>query len=226
MNINNYNEWATYRRKMLDYLQNKYKHLYKGIVLDIGGRNRGKFKKPIKSVNKWIFADINESYKPDIILDVSNMSIIESNTIDVVNAIELFEHVENIKKGLKECYRVLKNNGIIIISMPFLFPLHADPFDFQRWTNYKWCLELRKLGFKIEKFIIMGNFYTHLAEMLKMNFKSIKKHNRIMGGIILKSSMPFLDFIVKFDTKPSFKKKSILNKFHNGYFIIAKKKSS
>jgi len=38
--------WATYRRKILDKLQEKYKHLYEGIVLDIGGRDRVTLKNP------------------------------------------------------------------------------------------------------------------------------------------------------------------------------------
>ena len=37
--------WATYRRKILDKLLKENKHYYKGVVLDIGGRDRGKFKK-------------------------------------------------------------------------------------------------------------------------------------------------------------------------------------
>ena len=102
---------------MLDFLQEKYKNLYQGIVLDIGGRDRGKFRKPKENVEKWIFADINPNHNPDIILDVADMKQIESESIDVINAIELFEHVEKIKKGLRECFRVLKNNGIIIISV-------------------------------------------------------------------------------------------------------------
>lgn len=58
----NYQKWASYRRKMLDYLQDYYKYLYKGVVLDIGGRDRGKFKKPKEKVKDWIFADINPEH--------------------------------------------------------------------------------------------------------------------------------------------------------------------
>lgn len=130
---------------MLDLLNEKYSYLYKGVVLDIGGRDRGRFKKPKDKVEKWIFADINASHNPDIIIDVSDMQEIESSSIDVINAIELFEHVRKIDDGLGECYRVLKSGGILIISTPFLFPIHADPFDYQRWTNYKFISLLSHL---------------------------------------------------------------------------------
>lgn len=73
------------------------------------------------------------------------MSKIEDESIDVINAIELFEHIEDIEKGLRECNRVLKKNGVMIISVPFLFPIHSDPYDFQRWTEEKWKQELKEI---------------------------------------------------------------------------------
>lgn len=133
----NYYLWATYRRKKLDELQEKYQDLYHGIVMDIGGRDRGKFKKPKDKVKKWIFVDIEKKHNPDLILDIAEMKKIKSKSIDLINAIELFEHVGKIDKGLDECLRVLKKGGRLIISAPFLYKIHADPYDFQRWTETK-----------------------------------------------------------------------------------------
>lgn len=42
-------------------------------MLDIGGRERRKFKKPKYKVEEWNFTDTNEEYNPDIGLDVTNM---------------------------------------------------------------------------------------------------------------------------------------------------------
>ncbi len=220
-----YYHWASYRRQMLDTLLEKFKNLYHGIVLDIGGRNRGIFQKPKDKVKKWIFADISDEYNPDIILDVTNMKQIASNSIDVINAIELFEHVGDIEKGLSECYRVLKENGIIIISVPFLFPIHADPYDFQRWTDYKWRIELRESGLNIQKFIIMGRFYTSLADMLVVKLKDYNTKG-LFGKVLYYIFHPFIDQIYKLDNKTSMKDNPRLSNYHSGYFIIAKKKKN
>ncbi len=209
----------SYRRKIIDQLLEKYKSFYQGVVLDIGGRDRGYFKKPKDKVKKWIFADINKENKPDIVLDVANMSHIETESIDVINAIELFEHVEEIEKGLSECQRVLKKKGILIISIPFLWQIHADPFDFQRWTSTKWRGELKKHNFKIENLIIMGRYYTHLAEIIRAKLIYGSKMERFFLKIII----PFLNLMIRFDNKPNVKKNLVLNNFHNGYFIIARK---
>lgn len=212
-----YYVWATYRRKLLDKLLEENKHYYKGIVLDVGGRRRGKFKRP--EVGKWIFADIEKNHTPDILLDVADMSEIKSESIDVVNAIELFEHVEKIEQGLKECHRVLKKNGRIVISVPFLYPIHADPGDYQRWTKKKWKKNLEKIGFKIEKFENMGRYFTVLAEMIKILIKSITPILKYPGYAFY----PFLDLMVSIDKFSFVKNNNGLNKYTTGYFIIAKK---
>lgn len=211
--------WASYRRKILDKLLEKNKCYYQGIVLDIGGRDRGKFKKPKDKVGKWIFADIEKKHNPDIILDVTDMNGIEAETIDVINAIELFEHVEKIEMGLRECYRVLKRNGVMILSIPFLYSIHADPYDFQRWTEEKLKRELKEVGFKIEKFEIMGIYFTVAMDMKKALIKNFPIGIRHFCKLFY----PIMDLSVKLDDVNLIKKNPELNKFHGGYFIILRK---
>ena len=71
--------------------------------------------------------------------------------------------------------------------------------------------------------IIMGNYYTHLAELLKFKLKFSKKF--IFPKILLSFLIiPILNYISKLDNKISNKAKTPLSNFHCGYFIIAKKK--
>lgn len=148
-------------------LQERHQKLYNGIVLDIGGRDRGNFKKPKQSVEKWIFADIVEDFNPDIVLDVTNMSQIENSSIDVISALELFEHVNYPEKGVQECYRVLKSEGIFIASTPFMYGIHADPYDFQRWTKMKWELVLKDSGFSEINVTPMGTGISTTLDLTK-----------------------------------------------------------
>ena len=211
--------FASYRRKIIDELQEQHKDRYKGIVLDIGGRDRGRFKSPKDKVEKWITTDIEPSRSPDMVLDVAKMDALGSESIDVVNAIELFEHVEKIDDGIRECARVLKRNGTMIISVPFLFPVHADPYDFQRWTDNKWRSALSERGLSIETFEIMGVYFTILGDSLKTLFKSFPPLVRHLQLIFY----PFLDLLVSLDRISAIKNHEKLGKYHGGYFIIAKK---
>ena len=210
---------GSYRRQHLDKLQKYYIPEYKGIVLDIGGRDRGAFNKPKEKVDKWIFADIESAHNPDIVIDVADMNNIDTESIDIVNAMELFEHVEKIDEGIAECYRVLKYEGKLIMSVPFLYQIHADPYDFQRWTQTKWKSELEKLGFKIEKTEIMGRFFTVRNSMQKTFIQSLPVIIRHIGYLLF----PIFDILNKFDNTSWIKNHPKLGNYHSGYFIIAKK---
>ncbi|MCF6365444.1 MAG: class I SAM-dependent methyltransferase [Bacteroidales bacterium] len=210
---------STYRRQILDKLLKKYVYIYKGVVLDIGGRDRGITQKPKQQVEKWIFADIEAKHNPNIILDVADMHAVETESIDVVNAIELFEHVAEIDKGITECYRVLKKGGKLVLSIPFLYPIHADPYDFQRRTLIKWKKELKKNGFSIETIEINGRFFTVRNSMKKDFILSLPAILRYFGYLLL----PFFDLTNKLDRTAWIKNHKKLGNYHGGYFIIAKK---
>lgn len=212
--------WSSYRRKLVDTLLEKNCWRFVGIVLDIGGRDRGRFKKPKKDVKKWIFADINAQHQPDIVLDVAEMTEIQNESIDTLCACELFEHVEQIEKGLDECMRVLQPNGSMVISVPFLSSIHADPSDYQRWTIFKWRKEFAKRGCHIETLVVTGRFFTVMADFTKAFFNALPKP---FHWILLLFS-PLLDVLVLFDSLAYIQNHSRLGKFHGGYFMIIKKR--
>jgi len=213
---------ASLRRKMLDRLLNSQSSVFfdNAVVLDIGGRDRGEFKKPKNKVKKWIFADIEPKHNPDIILDVSDMKEIKSDSIDIILASELFEHVEKPEIGLSECFRVLKDKGIMILSIPFLYRIHGDPFDFQRWTDKKWIKELENVGFKIEEFIIMGRYFSVMADNFKFFAQTLWRFLRYPIYLILF----FVDAISwRLDKTKFIENNHILSSFHGGYFIKIRK---
>jgi SAM-dependent methyltransferase len=209
--------FASYRRKLIDKFLQENSHIYHGVVLDIGGRDRGKFKSPKNKVRKWIIADIEKSRNPDIVLDVANMHQINNSSIDIINAIELFEHVAKIEDGLSECFRVLKNDGLMIITIPFLYPVHADPYDFQRWTDTKWIKELTTRGFKIEKIEPMGKYFTVMADLLRAPFLHLPNILKLPFTVLL----PIFDLLSNLDR--FFKNNKFVDTHPAGYIIIVKK---
>ena len=211
--------WASYRRKLLDKLLEENKHYYQGVVLDIGGRNRGNFRKPKDRVDRWTFIDIEEKHNPDVVLDVTDMNEIESESINVINAIELFEHVKNPEKGLRECFRVLQGSGYLIMSVPYMFPIHSDPYDYQRYTETKWKELLIEIGFTVDKFEVMGRYFTVLADMIKTLIKSMPKAVKYIFYLFY----PLLDLLTKVDNLKIVRNHPRLGKFHGGYFIILRK---
>ncbi len=85
---------------------------------------------------------------PDIFADAAQLPLIEES-IDVVVCLEVLEHVRSPTAALAEFARVLKPGGRMLFSMPFLYPIHDAPHDFQRLTQYGLRRDLDLAGFDI-----------------------------------------------------------------------------
>lgn len=73
------------------------------------------------------------------------------NSFDACLCAAVLEHVEDPEKILNEACRVLKPKGKLIVTVPFLQEIHADPYDFRRYTSYGLNLLLTRAGFRVLK---------------------------------------------------------------------------
>jgi len=213
----NYHLLASFRRQSLDRDLEKIKDIFKGKILDVGGgRQRGKFK--LSQNKKITIVDICKQFKPDVVANVEKLPF-NNGSFNVIKATELFEHVKNPESGISECARVLKKGGYFVFSMPFLYPIHSDPNDFQRWTEKKLRIVLKKYALKIEKFQIQGYYFTVLGDMVK---KLILNSIWFVRYPLYLLILPLIYILVFFDDKFSVQN-PLLNKYHGGYFIICRK---
>ena len=111
-----------------------------GDVLDVGGVKNSKksYQHLFSGYNSWSILNISSAHQPDILADINEPLPFANESFDNVVCMNTLEHVENISLALSEMIRILRPNGKIIISMPFLFPVHGDPDDFHRPTASWW----------------------------------------------------------------------------------------
>lgn len=76
----------------------------------------------------------NNSGLMDEIADARGLQF-ENKWFDVVIAIEVFEHLHTPIRAINECHRVLSKEGLLLVSIPFMFHVHGDPDDYQRYTR-------------------------------------------------------------------------------------------
>ena len=152
------------------------------------------------------------------------------NHFNVVIATEVLEHAEYPEKLVSEMHRVLKANGRIFITMPFVWPEHGLPFDFQRYTLNKHKLLLEKLGFKIISILPTTGIFGTCGQLIS-DF-SYAEINRVLWGSKLRYGIKFilirfLAFVICFPTQTIF---LLLDEIisHRGitldYIVEAKKK--
>lgn len=68
----------------------------------------------------WINVDRQAKWNPDVVWDCTDLSIFESDTVDVIVLHQVLEHAECSKGAamLHECRRVLRSGGSVIVSVP------------------------------------------------------------------------------------------------------------
>jgi len=89
--------------------------------------------RPFFSGKKYVGADMRKGPGVDVILNLHNLDI-PSESIGTVLILDTLEHVEFVRKAIEECYRILKPNGILVISSVMNFPIHDHPSDYWRFT--------------------------------------------------------------------------------------------
>ncbi len=77
----------------------------------------------------------------------------DNETFEFVLCTEVLEHVEKPNEFLKEINRILKSDGYLLITVPFLQLLHEIPFDFFRYTPFGLKSLLEQNNFKTIKIV-------------------------------------------------------------------------
>ncbi len=108
-----------------------------GYLLDIGCGNKPyeEFYKPYTS--KQIGCDIvqSDANRVDVLCPATALNF-EDTIFDTAFCTQVLEHVYDHHSLVKEANRVLKPGGKLILTVPFCWELHEEPYDFFRLTKH------------------------------------------------------------------------------------------
>ncbi|MFA5032818.1 MAG: class I SAM-dependent methyltransferase [bacterium] len=123
LDYKNFNTRFLHRQRINSFLEITKSISNVNRALDIGC-GTGIYSELLLGVSKEIFAtDIKKTVlfpknKSSFIQMDLQMLGFKENTFDFIVCSEVLEHIENLNSGLKEIYRILKPNGIVLISVP------------------------------------------------------------------------------------------------------------
>lgn len=155
-----------------------------GKILDVGCGN-----KPYESLfnttaENYIGCDIVQSseHKVDILCKVTDIDA-EDNFFDTAFSTQVMEHVDNSDLMMSECNRILKPGGIFILSVPFCWELHEEPYDFFRFTKYGLKELCERNNFEVVELIPNGGKWAAIMQMnINMVYSTFKRNNLFIKG--------------------------------------------
>jgi len=158
-------------RKFIEIVNNSFK--FDEPIVEIGSfqvekQERIADLRPIFRDKKFIGTDIRMGKGVDRIEDCENL-LFKDKSIGSILALETLEHVQNPIQALSEFYRVLKNEGTVVISSAMDFPIHEYPSDYWRFTPSAFSFLLKKFPIRI------------------IGWQGVKEHPHTIFGIGIKS---------------------------------------
>jgi len=100
----------------------------------------------------------------DVFYDGETLNFPDAS-FDVIFSTEVLEHLFNYDRILPELRRVLRPNGKLLLTAPFLWPEHEKPYDYARYTTFGLKALLIKYGFKDVSVERRGHAVESLCQM-------------------------------------------------------------
>ncbi|MDD5638524.1 MAG: class I SAM-dependent methyltransferase [Candidatus Pacebacteria bacterium] len=180
-------ERESIRKSLLEILRDYGSQFSRKNLLDIGCGSQPYKKYFINKKIKYFgidFYDYSKNHafpisKPDYFFKKQYpkdffLSQFKDNTFDIISAFQVLEHHEKPSKFFSEARRILKNRGYMILSFPFIWQLHEEPRDYQRFTHFKIEKFALEYGFEIIKIKKRGSTFSTVSQILSLSFQEIK----------------------------------------------------
>jgi SAM-dependent methyltransferase len=129
-----------------------------GKLLDVGCGSKPY--KNIFSVDSYTGLDIEsvaarERGIADHFYDGENFPF-KSDIFDSVLCNQVLEHVFNPDQFLREIHRVLKPGGKLLLTVPFVWDEHEQPYDYARYSSFGLKALLERNGFNVRQHKKLG----------------------------------------------------------------------
>lgn len=109
---------------------------------------------------------------------------------NLVLCIQVLEHLDSPSEVISEIHRVLRTDGILLLSTHGVWPVHGAPNDFWRWTNFG--LEKILSGFSAVRIFECGGSISSLFQIMNLYLPDIHII-RPLGSLFLNKMAPRLD---------------------------------
>lgn len=157
----------------------------------------------------------------DVVCDLNKMPLpFDNNAYDTVLLSEVLEHIRKPEQLIHEIYRIQKPNGFLLLSVPFYYPIHEQPFDYYRYTQYALRSMLEEVGYQIVEMEATGGAFESTVNLLAKIMMKLPKLGQYFAIPLQEIAWWIISRKVKQGKKIEF------TRFPLGYIVAAQKTKS
>jgi SAM-dependent methyltransferase len=86
-----------------------------------------------------------------------------SESVDLIVCTEVLEHVPDTAAAFAELARLVRKDGVVLLTTPFSYPLHEEPHDYVRLTRHAITTLAERHGLIVTEVYALGNEVEVLA---------------------------------------------------------------
>lgn len=157
----------------------------KGSLLDLGCGNKPykEWYEPLTTESTGCDAIQSDEHVVDTVCLATALPY-EGNKFDTIFSTQVLEHVYDHHSMIKESFRVLKPGGSMILTVPFTWELHEEPYDFFRITKHGLKELFEEAGFEITYIKPNGGKWAAMFQMMINTIYSTFKYKTVKAKIL------------------------------------------
>ena len=98
---------------------------------------------------------------------------IADGSVQAILSSQVIEHLPDPDRAIAEAARVLKPGGLLFLSYPYLYPIHAPPWDFARLSQFAMDRMLAAHGLELVERRTLAGFWYLLGAVTPIYLKDL-----------------------------------------------------
>jgi SAM-dependent methyltransferase len=158
----------------------------KGVLLDYGCGGQPYRTLFQSRVTEYIGADVTPAVGTTLDIQIASGQPLplSSESVDTILSTQALEHVSDIDFYLKECQRLLKPDGVLILTAPMQWRHHEAPIDFWRFTRYGIVACLSRNGFDAKAITPCGGVYALIGQIFLNHLAERGVHSKVVFRVV------------------------------------------
>ena len=132
----------------------------------------------------------------DVVCDGARLGF-RSESFDSVLCTQVLEHVRDPQRVLQEICRVLRPNGVALVTVPLNSGIHMAPHDYCRFTEFGLRELCERVGLVVDVIAERGGRIATAAQSVLLVFEVDSMPSRHLGAAVARRGIQLVSWLVR-----------------------------